>query len=149
MYNMYPRPFYRPRVLWNASEKHTYNWSRGLLQLHFLGVTRNVIKQLITGAGSPCSSKRGSLPSNHPICWSGGANFHQIHWARKNSTILQPAMATGSSCALWIWRATASVVWNLWAFSPTCGSWQHLTMRSLETMSRWIFGGWRMAGGLT
>ena len=33
MYNMYPRPFYRPRVLWNASEKHTYNTSPGILLL--------------------------------------------------------------------------------------------------------------------
>ena len=33
MYNMYPRPFYRPRVLWNASEKHTYNTSPGMMKL--------------------------------------------------------------------------------------------------------------------
>ena len=30
MYNMYPRPFYRPRVLWNAWENHTYNTSPGI-----------------------------------------------------------------------------------------------------------------------
>ena len=40
MYNMYPRPFYRPRVLWNASEKHTYNTSPGMHD-HFL---RSVLK---------------------------------------------------------------------------------------------------------